>query len=36
MSTIRNGVDVDALTAAAHAVKSDPEKAKLEFHADFE
>lgn len=34
MSAIRNGVDVDALTAAASAIKSDPEKAEFEFHAE--
>ncbi len=34
MSTIRNGVDVDALAATASAIKSDPEKAEFEFHAE--
>ncbi len=33
MSTIRNGVDVDALVATINAIKSDPTKAKFEFHA---
>lgn len=32
MSTIRNGVDVDALAATINAIKSDPTKAKFEFH----
>jgi len=34
MSTIRNGVDVDALTATASALKSDPKKAKFEFRSE--
>lgn len=32
MSTIKNGVDVDALAATINAIKSDPTKAKFEFH----
>ncbi len=33
MSTIRNGVDVDALVATVKAIKADPTKAIFEFHA---